>query len=186
MKRSKYIYLACICVLGLVIFIGLFNIKDMFYEKSAGLQDSRDVTQSDIDKETPQMSQASLSLNERLQRGDVENGRKVFRHCVGCHASRPDQFRRVGPTLWEIVNRPIASVEDFVYSRALRANSDKIWDFSTLDDYLRSPREAIPGTIMTFRGIKHDQDRADLLLYLRGLSDNPVALPFDNESGEQE
>lgn len=55
----------------------------------------------------------------------------------------------------------------------------------TLDRYLQSPREAFPGTIMFFRGIKNDQDRADLLLYLRGLSDDPVPLPNDKKKTSQ-
>ncbi|MBA9083034.1 cytochrome c [Bartonella chomelii] len=185
MKRSTFTYFICASLFLLIIAGGIFIFSDVIYDYFASVQHSYTADNDEL-KEKQGLSHHYLSLNERLQQGDLENGRKIFRQCALCHTSRRDNSNRVlGPTLWEIVNRPFADAKDFTYSRVLRENSDKKWDFSTLDRYLQSPRKAFPGTTMSFRGIKNDQDRADLLLYLRSLSDDPVPLPLDNEDAKQ-
>ncbi|GAA5105868.1 cytochrome c family protein [Bartonella jaculi] len=184
MKRSTVISFICACLFVLLIVVGISTLSDIVYDNSLSVQPSHTVTENDMLKKKQQASSPSLSLSDRLQQGNFENGRKVFRQCAICHTSGRNESGRVGPPLWEIVNRPLAFAKGFAYSRALRMNSDKKWDFVTLDRYLQSPRKAFPGTIMSFRGIKNDQDRADLLLYLRSLSDHPVPLPMDNKEGE--
>ncbi|WP_455478767.1 c-type cytochrome [Bartonella sp. B10] len=184
MKRLTVFYFICICLFLLIVLVGIFILSDKGYDGSSSIQYLHKIEENDTLKEEQKISDPFLSLNDRLQQGSFENGRKIFRQCAICHTSGRDESGRVGPALWEIVNRPFLAEEGFTYSRALRANSDKKWDFMTLDRYLQSPRGAFPGTIMSFRGIKNDQDRADLLLYLRSLSDNPVPLPGDNKDHE--
>ncbi|EJF81390.1 Cytochrome c2 precursor [Candidatus Bartonella washoeensis] len=184
MNRSTITSFGCACLFVLLIVVGISTLSDMLYDNSASVQPSHTVTENNVLKKKQQASSPSLSLSDRLQQGKLENGRKVFRQCAICHTSGRDSSNRVGPTLWEIVNRPLAAAPGFAYSRTLRTNSDQKWDFVTLDRYLHSPRETFPGTIMSFRGIKNDQDRADLLLYLRSLSDHPVPLPMDNKEGK--
>ncbi|EJF83630.1 c-type cytochrome [Bartonella rattimassiliensis] len=181
MNHLKVIYFVFACLCVLVIVVGISTLSDIVYDYSTSVQYYHTVTKNDTLQEKQKTSDVSLSLNSRLQQGNIENGRKLFRQCALCHASERNELRRIGPVLWEIVDRPLASEEGFAYSRALRAHSDQKWDFITLDRYLHSPREAFPGTIMSFRGIKNDQDRADLLLYLRSLSDHPIPLPLDNK-----
>ncbi|WP_455475959.1 c-type cytochrome [Bartonella sp. B17] len=182
MNRLIVACFSCACLFLLIIWMGISIIRDEVYDNSAVIQHAYKITENGAFKEKQQTPKASLSLNDRLQQGNLENGRKIFRQCAICHTSSEYKGSgRVGPSLWEIVNRPLAGATDFAYSRVLRANSDKKWDFVTLDRYLQSPREAFPGTIMSFRGIKNDQDRADLLLYLRSLSDQPVSLPVGNK-----
>ncbi|WP_455482111.1 c-type cytochrome [Bartonella sp. B35(2025)] len=186
MNYLKVIYFVCACLFLLIIMAGIFILSNTVYDNSASVRYSNKITEDNTLKEKKQILDLDvpLSLSDRLQRGNLENGRKIFRQCAICHTSGRNEFSRVGPTLWEIVNRPFVAEKGFTYSRVLRANSDKKWDFETLDFYLQSPREAFPGTIMSFRGIKNDQDRADLLLYLRNLSDHPVPLPMDNEKSK--
>jgi len=77
------------------------------------------------------------------------------------------------------VNRPAASVEGFCYSAAMKefgAGGNK-WDFEHLNKFLTSPKGFIKGTAMGFAGDKKDNERADLIAYLRTLSDNPAPLP---------
>ncbi|WP_455474283.1 c-type cytochrome [Bartonella sp. B30(2025)] len=181
-KRLIVACFACVCLFLLIMWMVIPKMSNRVYHNSEAMQLPHKVTENNALKENQQISVSFLSLNDRLQQGDFENGRKIFRRCAVCHTSSKDKgLRRVGPSLWEIVNRPLANTADFAYSRALRANSDKIWDFMTLDHYLQSPRKAFPGTIMSFRGIENDQDRADLLLYLRSLSDHPASLPVENK-----
>ncbi|MCL6229948.1 c-type cytochrome [Bartonella bilalgolemii] len=179
MNRSTFVYLICACLFLLIILVGIFTISDMIYD--ASVQHSYKITDNEMFKETQNISGESLLLSDLLKQGNLENGRKIFRQCAICHTSKRGGSNRVGPSLWEIVDRPFASVKNFSYSKVLRANSDKKWDFFTLDRYIQSPRQAFPGTIMSFRGINNDQDRADLLLYLRSLSDYSIPLPEDDE-----
>ncbi|EJF87435.1 hypothetical protein ME1_01037 [Bartonella vinsonii subsp. arupensis OK-94-513] len=184
MNRSTVIYFIFACFFVLMILVGISTLSNIIYDYSTPVQHSHTATKKDEFKEKQKTSDNSLSLYDRLQQGSLENGRKIFRQCAICHTSGRNKSSRVGPVLWDIVNRPLAAAPDFVYSRALRANSDQRWDFATLDRYIQSPRTVFPGTIMSFRGIKNDQDRSDLLLYLRSLSDHPVPLPMSNKEGE--
>ncbi|WP_273759877.1 cytochrome c family protein [Bartonella sp. ML70XJBT.G] len=184
MNRSTVVYFVVSCLFVLIVLLGISTLSDIVYDNSPSVQHSYMVTKIDTYKEKQQASSSSLSLNDRLQRGNLENGRKIFRQCAICHTSGRNEAGRVGPVLWDIVNRPLAASPSFAYSRALRANSNQNWGFANLDRYLQSPRKAFPGTTMSFRGIKNDQDRADLLLYLRSLSDHPVPLPMDNKESE--
>ncbi|MEP1229701.1 MAG: cytochrome c family protein [Litorimonas sp.] len=96
----------------------------------------------------------------------MERGAKLFRRCKSCHTLEDGGSNKLGPNLWNIWGRKAAAQEGFAYSKALTA-SDITWDDSTLDAYIKKPKELVPGTRMTFIGIKKAQDRADLLLYLK-------------------
>jgi cytochrome c len=75
---------------------------------------------------------------------------------------------RIGPTLFGVVGRKTGSVPGFHYSDANR-NSHLSWDPATLDKYLENPRGVIPGTFMSFPGLKDAQKRHDVISYLETL-----------------
>lgn len=101
-----------------------------------------------------------------LAEGDAENGEKVFRKCKACHTVEEGK-NRVGPTLFGIVDRPVASVADYKYSDAMKAFGDgKTWTAELLESYLTKPKDVVPGTKMNFPGLKKDADRADVIAYL--------------------
>ena len=75
-----------------------------------------------------------------------------------------------------MVGRDIASVEGFKYSEALTGKEGD-WDYQKLDEYLAAPKKWAPGNKMAFVGIKKPEDRANVILYLRSLSENPAPLP---------
>jgi cytochrome c len=75
-----------------------------------------------------------------------------------------------------VLGREIASHEGFSYSSAL-AEKEGTWDYEALDAYLADPRGWAPGNKMAFAGVKKPEDRADVILYLRSLSDSPEPLP---------
>jgi cytochrome c len=81
-----------------------------------------------------------------------------------------------GPSLWNAVGRTRGSVSDFAYSQAFSA-LDGDWTFDALNEFLARPTEVIPGNKMKFRGMVDPQKRANLIVFLRTLSDNPVPLP---------
>jgi cytochrome c len=97
--------------------------------------------------------------------GDAQRGSQLFRNCVACHSLTPNR-NMTGPSLAGVVGRTAGSLETFArYSPALR-NSGVVWDETTLNAYLKSPAEFIPGNRMTFAGIKEDTARADVIAYL--------------------
>ncbi len=95
-------------------------------------------------------------------------GRALFlRTCAICHSPKPGQ-NLVGPSLFSVVNRHSGQIPGFHYSDANR-NSGLTWTIATLDRYLTAPRELVPGTKMTFPGLKDPKQRADIIAYLATL-----------------
>lgn len=100
---------------------------------------------------------------------DASAGKKVFEtYCKVCHTVQPNR-NLVGPSLFGVVNRPSGHVPGFHYSEANK-QSGIVWDVGTLNRYLTAPRTLVPGTFMTFPGIKDDKQRADLIAYLATLN----------------
>jgi len=115
-------------------------------------------------------------LAARLAVADPGEANSVHIRCVACHTFGEGEAHRVGPNLWNIVGRPVAAMEGFAYSDALTAVGGN-WTFAQLDSFLSSPEEFVTGTRMTFPGVADTAARANLLLYLRDLSNSPVPLP---------
>lgn len=99
--------------------------------------------------------------------GDAVAGKMVFKKCAPCHSTEP--VNRVGPTLAGIVGRPVATIEDYTYSPAMRAFGEdgKVWSEVQIAEYLMSPKAMVPGTRMTFAGLRKIEDIANLIAYLR-------------------
>jgi cytochrome c len=116
----------------------------------------------------------------RLASVDIAKGETLFGRCSACHTVESGGANKVGPNLWDIVNRPIASHEGFAYSGAMKEFSEGgavVWDYDHLDHFIASPKGLVRGTAMGFAGLKNPQDRADIIAYLHTLSDNPAPLP---------
>jgi cytochrome c len=111
-----------------------------------------------------------------LANGSAEHGKTLAKVCQACHNLGKGEPNKIGPHLYGVLGRDIASVSDFSYSDALKSKKGK-WDYEKLNEFLSGPRDWAPGTKMTFAGLKKPQDRADVILYLRSLSDSPEPLP---------
>jgi len=117
------------------------------------------------------------AIEPLLATASVEAGEKYAKVCGTCHSFGKGEPAKIGPNLYGIIGLKHAHMEGFAYSDAMKAQSDKTWTFAELNNFLYSPRDYIPGTKMTYGGIKNDTDRANVIAWLRTLSDNPVALP---------
>ena len=100
-----------------------------------------------------------------LAEGDVAKGEKVFRKCIACHTLEEGK-NKVGPSLYGVFGRQAGSLEDYKYSTVM-VDSGIVWDDENMDGYLKKPRAFMKGTKMAFAGIKKDDQRADLIAFLK-------------------
>jgi cytochrome c len=119
-------------------------------------------------------------IAELMPTASADKGAAIFKKCEACHSGEKGGPNKVGPDLWDIVDRPVAEHEGFSYSAGMKefskGGSEK-WTYDNLYHFLISPKAFVKGTAMGFAGLKKDEDRADLLAYLRTLSDSPKPLP---------
>lgn len=111
---------------------------------------------------------------------DPASGQNVAKKCQICHDVSKAAANRIGPHLWGVVDRPVATVPDFAYSQAMLAFSaggTKKWTYDELGVYLENPKAHVPGTKMAFAGLPDQNQRAQLVAFLRTLSDSPAPLP---------
>jgi cytochrome c len=111
-----------------------------------------------------------------LAAASVDSGKKQANKCTACHAVNKDGKSKLGPPLWDIVGRKPGTMEGFRFSAAMEKMGGA-WDYETLNKFLNKPKKFVPGTKMGFGGIPKVKDRADLIAYLRSLSDQPKPLP---------
>ena len=116
------------------------------------------------------------SLDSLLASASAEHGAQIAKQCEICHNLQEGQGPKVGPDLYGIVDRPVASAAGFNYTPAMKAKGGK-WTFAALNKWLTNPRADVPGTAMTFAGLSSEKQRADVIAYLDTLSKNPVPLP---------
>ena len=91
------------------------------------------------------------------------DGQKIFKRCVLCHSLTKN---KMGPALGNIFGKKAGSVKRYRYSKAMR-NSDIIWTYRTLDQFLIKPRKYIKGTKMRFSGIRKKDQREAVIKYLK-------------------
>ena len=120
---------------------------------------------------------AAESLGVLLAKADVAKGKAGAKACAACHDFTKGGPNKVGPNLWDVVERPHGTHEGFAYSDGMMAKKGEPWTFDALNAFLKKPSAAIPGTKMAFGGVKKDQDRANIVAYLASLSDAPKPFP---------
>ena len=113
---------------------------------------------------------ASISIDQLLAVADATKGKKIFKKCGACHTIDQGGKNKVGPNLWNIVGRSVAAIEGFNYSNAMASRGGS-WSIASLNEFLANPKESVPGTKMSFSGVKKDRDRANVLLFLQDLSE---------------
>ncbi|GJD51843.1 Cytochrome c-552 [Methylobacterium crusticola] len=115
-------------------------------------------------------------LPVRLASADAAKGQSAAKKCQACHSFEKGGPNKVGPDLWGVVGRAKGSHEGFNYSAAMKAKGGE-WSYEDLDHFIHGPKAFVAGTIMAFAGVPSGQERADILAYLKGLSDKPVDFP---------
>ena len=111
---------------------------------------------------------------------DKTAGQSAFLVCSACHSLEPDGPAMLGPSLYDVINRPIASLPSYEYSAALQSLEGR-WDPERLNQFLADPQSYAAGTKMVLPGIKSADQRSVLIAWLNSNSSKP--LPTDELPG---
>jgi cytochrome c len=115
-----------------------------------------------------------------LAKANPDAGKAIFKQCQTCHTDEKGGPNRIGPNLWSVVGRKKATEPGFAYSDAMKkfaAAGQDTWDYEGINTFIANPRADVPGTKMTFVGLKKTEDRANVIAYLRTQADSPKPLP---------
>ena len=105
------------------------------------------------------------SLPAPYNAADIANGEAKFALCQSCHTLAPGGANMTGPNLHGVFGKTAGANPDFKYSDAVKA-AGFVWDGDHLNQWLEKPQTFLPGTKMTFAGLKDAKDRTDLIAYL--------------------
>ena len=136
----------------------------------------------EVEQTTTVSSSAEAAVVEKIDMavlmamGDIAAGEKIFKKCAACHSITKGGKNKIGPALYNVVERKVGGVADYKYSKALAAY-DKNWTFDELNGFLKKPAKYIKGTKMAYAGLRKEKDRASIIKYLNQNSDSPVPLP---------
>jgi cytochrome c len=120
--------------------------------------------------------EAEQPIENLLAAASAEKGEATSKQCGACHTFEKGGPNRVGPNLWNVVNRPKGTEAGFNYSAAMKAKGGN-WSFDELNKFLANPRGYISGTNMTFAGLSRETQRADVIAFLAKHADSPVPMP---------
>jgi cytochrome c len=167
-------------VLGtLLLVLGLKNLSGVVFHNEAPEKAGFMIAAAEADTGAAKPADAAplVPIATLLASADKAKGEATAKACAACHDFTKGGPNKVGPNLWDVVDRPIASHPGFSYSDALKAASSKSWTFDELNVWIMAPAADMKGTKMSFSGIKKDQDRANVIAYLASLSDSPKPFP---------
>jgi cytochrome c len=116
-----------------------------------------------------------------LAKAEVKKGEQDAKICATCHNFQKGQGPKIGPDLWGVVGRPVASEAGFAYSDSIKKVGGD-WTYDKLFHWIADPKAMASDTKMTFPGEHDPQKDADIVDYLHTLSDNPVPLPKPSEA----
>ena len=166
--------ITAILVTILVVF-GIGKISDIIFDK-----DDKIIVAYKVEAPEGQAEQtsveSSVDISALLAMGDIAHGEKQFKKCKSCHSIKQDGGNKIGPKLWNVMFRPVGSITDYKYSKAL-SSYGKEWNWEEMNGFLTKPSKWISNNKMGFAGLKSEKDRASVILYLNQKSDNPKPLP---------
>ena len=160
---------------GLLI-MGLSKVANFLVPPAKIVQNAYPITEiKEVSSSQVVESNVPKPILAMISSADISAGEKISKKCTACHSFELNGPNKVGPNLYDIVNKSIGKAK-YNYSKAFLTLEGK-WSYEELNKFLYKPKEYIKGTKMNFAGLKKTKDRADLVAWLRTLSKDPVSLP---------
>ncbi len=130
-------------------------------------------------QQSVQTTAAPARLAQLLAQANPKKGAKVAKKCIACHDLSKKRQNKVGPALYGVIGRKIATRAGFKYSPAMKRYAEKAgkWSYDNLGEFLQKPKKVVPKTKMAFAGIRKRKDLLNLIAWLRTNADQPVPLP---------
>ena len=119
----------------------------------------------------------NIEVAALVAKADPAKGESDAAICKACHAFEKGAPSPVGPNLYGVLGRKIASVEGFNYTPAMKAHAEETWDYAHVDRLIHKPADFAPGTMMAFPGLPDANQRAEVIAFLRTKADSPYPLP---------
>ena len=167
--------IAAILVVFVVVF-GISKISDLIYHVEKPNKSAYKVEAMTASTSEGSDAATNIDISALLAMGTVEDGQKVFKKCSACHSVKKGGKNKIGPALYNVIGRDMGELKDYKYSKALIAFG-KSWTFTEMNSFLIKPQTYIKGTKMAFAGLKKENDRASVILFMNKNSDNPLPLP---------
>ncbi len=120
----------------------------------------------ELTNEEQKITVSKKDIENMLDLADVKAGEKFAKkNCSTCHKFDLPKKNKIGPSLAMLLNRKIASINDYKYSNSLKEKNG-LWDIENLYFFLEKPKEWAPGTKMSYKGVKKQQDLINLIKYV--------------------
>ena len=152
---------------------GLFEVEPLehpaYIVEGIGETETEDAQAAVPDSVLPDFSSA-------IPAADIDNGQTISAPCAICHNWDDEGGNLIGPNLYDIVGKEKGAAAGFTYSPAFQGLGGE-WTYAELFAFLEQPSVFAPGTTMAFAGISSEQDRLDLIAYMRSWSTDPAPLP---------
>lgn len=169
MSRAFCVFVIVADLLAIVFFGGYFISTGHLYPTNQQQEVAASLIEvASTEDDAPKAAKEEEKVE--LLAADPSRGEKVAAKCRACHSFDEGGANRIGPNMWGVYNADIAHVDGFSYSQAfLDLKGEHTWTEETLNEFLTSPRRAIPGTKMSFAGLRDEQERIDMIAYLKTL-----------------
>jgi len=159
-----------------LVLVAMHIASGAIFEQEPPAKPGYEVAVKEAATEASAPAEPQVPFDTLLASASVDRGAQTAKQCVACHNFQEGAGAKVGPDLYGVVGRPVASAPGFNYSAALKTLGGT-WTFDALDKWLTKPSADAPGTAMTFAGLSNAKQRADVVAYLNSLSPHPMPLP---------
>ncbi|MBJ57960.1 MAG: hypothetical protein CMP24_06960 [Rickettsiales bacterium] len=164
--------LLCAILTAILFFLLAGFISELIYNpyesgKVVSYTVESEIVEIEKEKEKSEKKEISNSaLADLISRSDKDSGKKfITKNCSACHEFKLPHKNKIGPSLALLIDRRIGTIEGYKYSKTFK-QMDGDWNLVNLYYFLKNPKEWAPGTKMSYKGIKKDNDLINVLNYI--------------------